>query len=348
MLTLKSGVPAAVKLLIKYDYIVLGWWLKVLEDDLKRIICLHPEIIEERLFIEQEEYPIETGYTTYRIDLKCRDNANKELFVELKLRAGKNVVYQILKYKVFTEEINNARFMVAALDFDHETKAVLEGSGFETKQIDVRLVNDLLVKEKDNPLLYQRKSDLTDNIFKHSGGFRESVLYSASERAIVQQFMNTLEEIIKDNKIPGFKLQGLDVRGKDQYRLLLESEKYPSDKIIIYNRERVRNQIHLLYVPDFSFSPGRTPKKKEFEKYILHQSNIEDRFDLPMYRAVQRKKPKNRLEITCQAWKGFSKIITRDLDDWVKPDFIEMVSRDLFDFIDNVMPIVDNFYEHRQ
>jgi len=319
----------------------------LLEEDLKRIICLHPELIEDGLTIEQEEYPVRTGSTTYRCDLKCKDKEGNTVFIELKLNAGKNVIYQIAKYKTFLNE--EGRFMVAAFDFDDEAKQILENLGFEAKKIDIKKSEEVLQNERDNPKLYQRNSILTEKIKTLSKDFTQS-LYSNEEKEIVKKFMNALKQIIIDNPelTMGFKVEGgLDIRRKDEYRLLLISDEFPSDRIVIYNRARKREEIHIMYVPDFSFETGSTPKKQAFKKYIIKQKDdIMHIFNLPLFTARQRNKNKfdNRLEITCQAWKGFSRVYTKNIKTWNQPDFIEMVSIDLFDFIENIVPIVKNFY----
>lgn len=45
----------------------------MLEEDLQRIVCLHPDLIEPGLTIVEEEFPIRTGNTCYRCDLKGTD-----------------------------------------------------------------------------------------------------------------------------------------------------------------------------------------------------------------------------------------------------------------------------------
>jgi RecB family endonuclease NucS len=78
----------------------------VYEEDLKRIVCLHPELVEEGLVVEQEEYPVRTSQTTYRCDLKGRDRKGGLVFIELKLEAGHSVVYQI-SIKPFSKKVGS-------------------------------------------------------------------------------------------------------------------------------------------------------------------------------------------------------------------------------------------------
>ncbi|AZR74242.1 hypothetical protein BBF96_13040 [Anoxybacter fermentans] len=316
----------------------------MLEEDLKRIVCLHPEIIEDGLKVEQEEYPIKADRTTYRCDLKCKDKNDKTVFIELKLNAGKNVVYQIAKYKTFLKE--SGRYMVVAFEFDDETEKVLKVLGFETRKINLMEVEKLLNKERNNPKLYQRKSNLIKNVNIKTMELTHS-LYSNEEKEIVKFFMNTLKQIVEENMelTMGFEVEDLDIRKKDEYRLLLKSSEFPSDRLVVYNRARKREEIHLMFVPDFSFNTGSTDKKKHFEEFIIERKEIiEEIFDLPLFKARQKNKLDNRLEITCQAWKGFSRVYVRDLMNWNHPDFIEMVSRSLFDFIESIVPIVRDFY----
>jgi hypothetical protein len=55
-------------------YKFLGERNNMYEKNLKRIVCLFPELIEEGLTIEEEEYPIRSSHTTYRCDLKGKEN----------------------------------------------------------------------------------------------------------------------------------------------------------------------------------------------------------------------------------------------------------------------------------
>lgn len=316
----------------------------MLEEDLKRIICLRPELIEEGFKVDQEEYPVRTDVTTYRCDLKGKDKSGQTVFVELKLSADKHVVYQISKYKTFIPE--KGRFIVAAFNFDSETKKVLEALGFETKELKMAYTEELLEKEKDNPELYNRKSSIVKSQrFKQI--ISKSSLYTQEEQETIKLFMNALGQIIEDNAemTLGFRLQGLDVRSQDKYRLLLRSDEFPSDRIVIYNRARKREEIHIMFVPDFSFNPGSTDKKRRFKTYVENRrKDIEQIFDL-LFVDSGDNIMQEHLEITCQAWKGFSKVIVRGVERWNHPDFIEMVGRQIFEFIDSTVPIVREFYD---
>src|SRR5690554_4872016 len=127
------------------------------EEDLKRIICLHPELIEEGLKINSEEYPIYSSNSIYRCDILAEDKNNRPVFIELKLKATGRVVFQIAKYKSNIDK--NGRFIVAAFDFGQDVIKVLKEFGFESCKIDYSKVYDLLKVEKNNPKLYQRKTN---------------------------------------------------------------------------------------------------------------------------------------------------------------------------------------------
>ena len=328
--------------------------INIEERDLQRIVCLKPELVEENLKVLNEEYPIKGLFSTYRCDLYCLDQNENIVFVELKLIAAKDVVFQIGKYKTFSE--TNGRFIVAALEFEPETKKILENLGFETITLDINLVTKHLTNEKDNPLLYIRKTQKKETPPKISRPFKEDTPDEEAEK-INYEFLKKVKENLDQELINGFEIEGI-ATDRNKYSLLLRSVKQTDDKVVIYHR-RKDSEIHIIYSPDYSPQTGRKNKKRvdstkidkktEFHHYILDNANIvSNTFNLPLFETKQRKKTSepNRLEITHQAWKGLSRVYTTPSSRWLEPDFIEMVTRDLYDFIDNVNLIIPDFYSH--
>jgi hypothetical protein len=302
------------------------------EEDLKRVVCLHPELIEDGLIIEQEEYPVRTPYGTYRCDLKGRDRKGDTVFIELKLQAGHSVVYQIAKYRTFLGE---GRFVVAALGFDSEVENVLKGLGFECVLINPTRLEGLLDRERDNPDLYVRKTP-----YRHP--------YTESERETVASFMENLHKFMSDSsELPGgSELMGdVDVRSSDKYRIFLSVPNSPSDRFVIYVRARKMNEIHLSFVPDFSFSTGGSPRKDAFEDFVRsRRADIEGAFGLSFRTVRGGTGFGDWLEITAQAWKGLSRVISRPLDSWKKPDLVEIVGYAMFGFVETVTPLLRDFF----
>lgn len=53
----------------------------MLEENLKRIVCLHPELIEEGFVVKEEEYPVKCDHICYRCDLMGEDKNGGTVFV---------------------------------------------------------------------------------------------------------------------------------------------------------------------------------------------------------------------------------------------------------------------------
>jgi|GEM_PF-1144647 len=320
------------------------------EEDLKRLVCLHPELIEPGFVVLEEESPISTGQTCYNCDLRGKDKADRNVYVELKLKAGRDVVYQIAKYKTFARD--QARYIVAALDFHPEAKKVLETMDFETVEIDSKRAAELLEQARANPALYQRKSTLTQKALGLKVG-TGGPLYSVDQTKIVTSFMRAMEVGLGANLklLPGYNMEGIDVKLSDKYRLFFFPESFPRDRLLIYNRARKAEEIHFIYVPDFSFRTGNsTERKLRFRKFLLSKSDeLEESFNLPLFSSrCIRKMTEDHLEVTSQAWKGFSRVYYRPLDCWQHPDFIEMMVREFIDFAEKLAPLLDECFGMQQ
>ncbi len=91
---------------------------------------------------------------------------------------------------------------------------------FETVTMDSKRVAELWEKERGNPKLYQRKSTLMQKAptLMAKGG----QVYSEDQTEVVTSFMRAMEEDLSANLdlLPGYKLEGVDVRSSDKYRLL--------------------------------------------------------------------------------------------------------------------------------
>jgi len=323
-----------------------GW---LYEEDLKRIVCLHPELIEDGLTIEHEEYPVRTPNTTYRCDLKARDREGQLVFIELKLHAGQTVVFQIAKYRAFLKE--QGRFVVAAFAFDTHVDTVLKDMGFECVHLNADKVEELLDKERSNPALYLRRTAVLPRL----PGLRKTSYrhqYTDSERETVDSFMKNLRRFILDSGgLPqGVEVLGdVDVRRSDEYRILMSVPNSPSDRFVIYVRARKMNEIHLSFVPDFSFSTSGSPRKDAFKEFVTdsRKGDIESVFGLSFRRPSRGNDFGDWLEITAQAWKGLSGVIARPLESWKNPDFVEIVGVAMLDFVETVMPFVNDFFKLR-
>lgn len=321
------------------------------EEDLKRIVSLHPELIEEGLSIEEEEFPIRAMGATYRCDLRATDKDERTVLIELKLNAGRNVVYQIGKYKAFSDHASTGRFMVAALEYDLEAKQVLEAVGIETRLLDANQVEDLLRQEIDNPYLYERKSAITPQaqlIIRK--GAEKKPGYTEEEREQVRSFLRALRVMVPDSSgmAGGFRFDRLDEDfPNDRYRLWLKSEQFPSDRVVVYVRPLRMNEIHLIYVADFSSQTRRaTPRKKALEDFVLHNNHmISDIFGVPVVTTRQgQHRHGDRIEVSHQAWKGLARVYVRPVEEWNRPDFVEIVGQALLDFVEAVIPVVKQVY----
>lgn len=319
------------------------------EEDLKRAVCLRPELIEPGLIIESEEYPISGEGATYRCDLKGTDSCGNTVFIELKLKASKRVLFQIAKYKAYSKI--DGRYIVAALEFDPGVETVIRNTGFETKIINSTSLYSILDIEKSNPLLYERKTPfIYSSKGKTGSDIQHNYMYSSEEYEIVSTFMKSLKQFIIDNskELLGFHICQYLIRGnnKDKHTLEFISQEFPGDYLVIYTRARLAKEIHFMYVPDYSRSGKmRTEKKKQFYNYIWNnKSYIENCFDQTLY--TSRNAPKNceKLEISPQAWKGFSKVYIRDIEQWLNPDFIQIIGHQFIEFVEKIVPIVRDFY----
>ena len=201
---------------------------------------------------------------------------------------------------------------MAAFYFAPGVEQRLAESGFEAITIDYDTAGDLLEKEIDNPALYRRKSNVSGPLrLKFEEG---NYIYTDDQKEIVLSLMEELKKGIEGNpdSFPGFKLEDLDLRKNDQYRLLLIPEKYPQDRLLTYNRARKGNEIHFMYVPDFSFTTQKSTQRKiQFRRFINNQKErIEELFGLELF-SNTKKLAEVHLVITAQAWKGFSQIYNR-------------------------------------
>jgi len=320
------------------------------EEDLKRAVCLRPELIEPGLTIEKEEYPISGEGTTYRCDLKGTDSKGNTVFVELKLKASKRVLFQIAKYKAYSKI--DGRYIVAALEFDSGVETVINNTGFETKRIDNKALNKILNTEKDNPLLYERKTPfIYSKKEKIDSDIKANRGYSPEESEIVSTFMESIKQFIIDNskEMLGFHFYDYSIRGnsKDKHTLIFTSKEFPGDCLVIYTRARLAKEIHFMYVPDYSKTTQmRTKKKEQFYDYILNnKSYLEDLFDQTLYASTKAPKNCEKLEISPQAWKGFSRVYIRDIDQWLNPDFIQIMGQKFIEFVEKTVPVVKDFYQ---
>ena len=259
------------------------------------------------------------------------------------------MVYQIAKYMTYAQQ--SGRYIVAALDIQPETDAVLQKLGLETMVLNKSAILTLLSKEQNNPQLYQRVT--TNALGQNTSRLKAQIttpLYSSDEQSLVKALMVDLERIIKENSelVRPFTIEGLDIRKSDQYRLLLRSSEFPTDRLLIYNRARKKDEIHLLYVPDFSFSTGNaTQKKSDFVQYVVGRNEkLSALLEAPFERPSANIKY-THLEITKQAWKGLSLVLVRDVSLWGLADFTEVVANKFFDFCEVVIPFIQEFHREQ-
>lgn len=321
----------------------------MLEDDLKRAVSLCPELIEDGLVIEFEEYPILADGRTFRCDLKGKDRNGRTTYIELKLVATDRVDYQIMKYRTYAKE-PDARFLVAALEFRSDVPPVLADHGYEWSLVDCSKVQTILDDHKDNPLLYHRR---TGFVKRQSGSRRAAQdaateLYSQEERQIVMNLFEELADLVQHNldKSLGLTLVTPQphVEGREQkIRLLFTCRTDPADRFAVYARSRIRDGLEFHYVPNFSLHTGSHPRKDAFFGYIKSRTDeIENLFDHELL-IRQTDRHGDHLGITKQAWKGFSYRITRPLEEWVRPDFVELCAQKFISFVEKSMPIIEEF-----
>jgi len=296
------------------------------------------------LVIQEEEFLIRSREgRPYRCDLRGTDKAGKTVLIELKLRAEKEVVYQIAKYRTYTEQ--GGRYMVVALNIATETDEILHNLGFETKVLDEGEVLSLLSRERHNPALYQR---IFDTKLSPDGQARRGMSkpsYTGDEYNIARAFLQDMEGSINQNVelVSPFSVQGLDIR-QDKFRLMLYSTEFPSDRLLIYTRARKRDEIHLMYVPDFSFSTKKsTHRKVDFAQYIRDKESVLTESLCAPLLSSPSGYTDTRLEVTSQAWKGFSFVFIRDVSLWNLPDFTEILTHKFFDYCEVVIPFVRQF-----
>ena len=98
------------------------------EEDLHDLLMAAPELIEEGLIFKKHEVVL--GQEA-RCDLHFIDRLGKDLYVEVKSKAGDQAVGQIIKYKIANGKSVSARYMVAAQDFERYTIASIISTGFE-------------------------------------------------------------------------------------------------------------------------------------------------------------------------------------------------------------------------
>lgn len=67
--------------MLKEPLILLTGGSFLLEENLKRIVCLHPELIEEGFVVKEEEYPVKCDHICYRCDLMGEDKNGGTVFV---------------------------------------------------------------------------------------------------------------------------------------------------------------------------------------------------------------------------------------------------------------------------
>ena len=163
--------------------------------------------------------------------------------------------------------------------------------------------------------------------------------------------MESIKQFIIDNsnEILGFHFYDYSVRGKskDKHTLIFTSKEFPEDCLVIYTRARLAKEIHFMYVPDYSKTTQMGTKKKEqFYDYILNnKSYLEDLFDQTLYASTKAPKNSEKLEISPQAWKGFSRVYIRDIDQWLNPDFIQIMGQKFIEFVEKTVPVVKDFYQ---
>ncbi|WP_191090708.1 endonuclease NucS domain-containing protein [Niallia endozanthoxylica] len=320
------------------------------EKDLKRIVCLFPDLIEEGLSIEHEEFPIRSGISTYRCDLKGKDKNGNTVFIELKLKADEAVLFQIGKYKTFVQ--GEGRFMVAAFDFKPDLPPVLSNHGYEYIVIDQKRAALLLEENQYNPDLFNRKLSAVKEFKK--GFSSKSVpthsLYKENERQAISELMNELKEMLKNHLRQQFNItfETFDIRKKDEHRLIFQSPTGAGDKFIIYTRPREMNIIELQFVPDFSLTTGyTTPRKEAFKEYVnKHKNEVLELFG---FHELFSKSPKDVLHMgdhllhTKQAWKALHYRIVSPIEEWNKPDFCEWTAMKFIEFIEILFPFIREF-----
>lgn len=221
-------------------------------------------------------------------------------------------------------------------------KSVLQELGFGCVEINTGRVLGLVDSERNNPRLYDRKT-----YGRNSRKVPYQQIYSESERETVALFMDQLHAFLSDTPdLPGGAqvVGNVDIRSSDKFRILMSIPNRPKDRFVVYVRARKMNEIHLLFVPDFSFSTGGSSRKDAFRQFIdSRKTGVESAFGLPLYRPGGRNGFGDWLEITAQAWKGLSKIIARPLDSWQNRDFVEMIGHAMLDFMETTMPLLHEF-----
>lgn len=329
----------------------------MIEDDLKRVVCLHPELVEKGLVIEEEEYPIRGQDTTYRCDLRGRDINGKLVFIELKLNASHRCEFQIFKYRTLAGQ--EGRFLVACLNVAPDVPRVLKEHGYEFVQIDSAKARQLLEDSKSDPQLYWRKWP-AQSVRKQRPiktlGEREG--YTDEEERLVMEVFKELAELIPAALSPslGVKLLQpvpyLRSHGQKVWLLFSAPTATSTDRFAVYARSRdsVKEGLELHFVPCFSASGGgakrvgtqASKRKADFCRYVsARKPSVEDALgrafsdDLPEYG--------NTLRITSQGWKGLCLRIARPLPEWEKPDFPALVAQRFVSFVERTLPFIKEF-----
>jgi hypothetical protein len=83
-----------------------------------------------------------------------------------------------------------------------------------------------------------------------------------------------------------------------------------------------------------------------FHDFLLEKSGeLEQLFGLEVFSNRRiRHNTEDHLQVTAQAWKGFSKVCWRPLESWQNPGFIEEMVRGFLDFAEKVTPLVEECF----
>lgn len=312
----------------------------MLEEDLRRAICLEPNLIEDGLRMEAEEFPISGPASTYRCDLRGVDRNGVPVYIELKLVASDSTPFQIMKYRSFARE--TGRFMVVATSFRQGVQKVLIDNGYEAITVDVDRITSVLDRNKGNPLLYARRNGIR---LPPTPSTRSVPSHTPEEREIVLNLMDALASTIPLNLPEGCGVNlirkpdnGSAGRVKKLWLLFTSPTSDPSDRFTIYARPRVLDGLDLGFTPSYSTSgaiPDSWTKRKSrfFELVRNDRGQVEQDFGLPLYEMKPQDEFEDHLVITHQRWKGFYLRINKPLAEWANPDFAQVTAGKFLDFV---------------
>jgi RecB family endonuclease NucS len=125
------------------------------EHEIRDIISLHPEIIEDGLRITEKEKPVTNGY----IDLFGYDAHNRPVIIELKrVTAGREAVLQLYNYvkDIARKTGSNSRGILVAPRLTQNAIRMLRSLGLEWREISIQKLWEKYGRRKKENLTLER------------------------------------------------------------------------------------------------------------------------------------------------------------------------------------------------